>query len=245
MRLHVHQWGDGPRIVLVHGIILGGRYAWVEQRPLAERWTLVAPDRPGHGETPADGRQDFERDAGLVADQVLDETGHVVGLSYGAIVAALAAARRPAVVRSLTLVEPPAWALVPDDPEVVAYGSRRPMPEEDGADPRQILEAIFDYLDIDLPLPDPLPAPLEQGARALVGLRHPGEAQLRLEELAGAGFPSLVVTGGHNHAFEAVADAIAPALDAERAVIPGAGHLVPSTGEPFNARLEHFLRSSE
>jgi pimeloyl-ACP methyl ester carboxylesterase len=230
-------------VVLVHGIILGGRYAWVEQRPLAERWRLVAPDRPGHGDTPADGRQDFERDAILVADQLLDEPSHLVGLSYGAIVAALAAARRPDGVRSLTLGEPPAWALVPDDPEVVAYGAARPIPEEADADPRRILEATFAYLGIDLPLADPLPEPLEQGARALVGLRHPGEAQLPIDELARADFPKLVVTGGHSHAFEAVADRLAEGIGAERAVIPGAGHLVPGTGAPFNARLEAFLRS--
>jgi hypothetical protein len=146
-------------------------------------------------------------------------------------------------VRSLTLVEPPAWGLVPDDPEVVAYGSRRPMPEDEDADPRRILKAIFDYLGIDLPLADPLPPPLEQGARALVGLRHPGEARLPVEDLARAGFPALVVTGGHSHAFEAVGDRLTAGLGAERAVIPGAGHLVPSTGAPFNARLEAFLRA--
>ena len=243
MRLHVHRWGQGPRLVLVHGIILGGRYAWVEQRPLGERFELIAPDRPGHGDTPADGRQDFERDAVLVADQLLGELGHLVGVSYGAIIAALAAARRPGGVRSLTLVEPPAWALAPDDPEVAAYGARRPIPDDD-RDPREILAAVFDYLGIELPLPDPLPAPLEQGARALVGMRHPGEAQLPMPELAEAGFPALVVTGGHHRAFETVADRLAGGLRAERAVIPGAGHLVPSTGEPFNARLEEFLRGA-
>lgn len=241
--MHVHRWGDGPRVVLVHGIILGGRYAWLGQRPLSERWTLLAPDRPGHGDTPADGPQDFERDAELVAGQLLDEPTHLVGASYGGIVAALAAARRPAGVRSLTLVEPPAWALVPDDPEVVAYGRHRPLPQDDGADPRETLRAVFEYLGIDLPLPDPLPAPLEQGARALVRARHPGEAELPLADLARAGFPSLVVTGGHNHAFEAVGDALAEGLGAERAIVPGAGHLVPDTGAPFNARLEAFLRA--
>jgi pimeloyl-ACP methyl ester carboxylesterase len=240
--MHVHRWGEGPRVVLVHGIILGGRYAWIEQRPLAEQFTLVAPDRPGHGETPADGRQDFEHDAGLVADQLLHEPAHLVGVSYGALVSALAAARRPGGVRSLTLIEPPAWALVPDDPDVVAYGERRPIPDDDDAHPREILEAVFDYLGIDLPLLDPLPGPLEQGARALIKARHPGEAQLPVQDLAAAGFPTLVVTGGHNHAFEAVGDRLTAGLSAERAVIPGAGHLVPSTGAPFNVRLEEFLR---
>ncbi|MFK0250495.1 alpha/beta fold hydrolase [Amycolatopsis azurea] len=91
MRLHAHQWGSGPRVVLVHGVLLGGREAWRAQRPLTERWTLLAPERLGHGKSP-DGVQDFEVDAGLIAEQVLDEPAHLVGLSYGAIVAMLAAA---------------------------------------------------------------------------------------------------------------------------------------------------------
>ncbi|WP_148106377.1 alpha/beta fold hydrolase [Amycolatopsis sp. WAC 01375] len=51
MRLHVHQW-DPDRVVLVHGVLLGGREAWRTQRPLTERWTLLAPDRPGCGKSP-------------------------------------------------------------------------------------------------------------------------------------------------------------------------------------------------
>jgi hypothetical protein len=35
---------------------------------------------------------------------------------------------------------------------------------------------------------------------------------------------------------------IAAGTDAERAVVPGADHLVPDTGEPFNRVLEEFLR---
>jgi pimeloyl-ACP methyl ester carboxylesterase len=73
----VHRWGRGPRVVLVHGSVLGGRHAWRAQRPLTEHWTLLAPDRPGHGDTPADGRTDFERDGALIAEQLLDEPAHV------------------------------------------------------------------------------------------------------------------------------------------------------------------------
>ncbi|MQA93072.1 MAG: alpha/beta fold hydrolase, partial [Gemmatimonas sp.] len=104
MRLHVHRWGSGPTVVLIHGGVLGGREAWRAQRPLTERWTLLAPDRPGHGMSP-DARQDFEPEATLVADQLLGAPVHVVGYSYGAIVAMLAAAQRPHGVRTLTVVE--------------------------------------------------------------------------------------------------------------------------------------------
>lgn len=69
--MHVHSWGAGPPVVLVHGGVLGGRETWRAQRPLTERWTLLAPDRPGHGRTPG-ARQDFESEAQLLADQLLD-----------------------------------------------------------------------------------------------------------------------------------------------------------------------------
>ncbi|WP_346135942.1 alpha/beta hydrolase [Lentzea roselyniae] len=59
MRLHVHQWGRGPRVVLVRGGVLGGRETWRAQRPLTERWTPLAPDRPDHGQS-SPARQDFE-----------------------------------------------------------------------------------------------------------------------------------------------------------------------------------------
>lgn len=52
--------------------LLGVRETWRAQRPLTERWTLVAPDRPGHGQSPP-ARQDFEPEAALIADQLLDE----------------------------------------------------------------------------------------------------------------------------------------------------------------------------
>ncbi|WP_409495610.1 alpha/beta fold hydrolase [Amycolatopsis sp. cmx-11-12] len=58
---------------------------------MTERWTLLAPDRLGHGKS-QDGVRDFEVDAGLIAEQLLDEPAHLVGLSYGAIVAMFTAA---------------------------------------------------------------------------------------------------------------------------------------------------------
>ena len=77
-------------MVLVHGGVLGGRETWRAQRPLTERWTLLAPDRPGHGQSPP-ARQDFEPEAALVADQLLDQPSHLVGHSYGGIVSMYAA----------------------------------------------------------------------------------------------------------------------------------------------------------
>lgn len=66
-----------------------------------------------------------------------------------------------------------------------------------------------------------------------------------LERLREAPFPKLVVSGAHGSVFDAVCDMLEAELGAERAVIPGAGHSVPSTSEAFNERLEALLNAAE
>ena len=109
-KLHVECWGRGPPVVLVHGAVADGRATWMDQRPLAERWTLTVPDRPGFGENPPVERVDFDVDAPLVAE-LLADGAHLVGHSYGGVISLLAAARRPEAVWSLTVVEPPAFGV--------------------------------------------------------------------------------------------------------------------------------------
>lgn len=243
-RLAVHRWGQGPRVVLVHGGVLGGREAWLAQRPLTERWTLLAPDRPGHGRSPA-ARQDFEPEAALVADQLLDEPSHLVGLSYGAIVAMFAAAARPGSVRSLTVIEPPATSVARGVPAVDAFGAAvRAVLEANELTPEQALRRFFPVAGVQVELGDRVPEVLVRGMRQLQGARPPDEAVLPLAQLRAAPFKILVVSGAHSEANEVICDTIADATGAERAICPGAGHVVPNTGEPFNTLLENFLSGS-
>ena len=75
--------------------------------------------------------------------------------------------------------------------------------------------------------------------------RPPWEADIPLEALGRAGFPKLVISGGHSPVFEAVCDALADGIGAHRAVIPGRGHTIPGTGAPYNDCLEAFLARAE
>ena len=61
-----------------------------EQKPLAERWQLVVVNRPGFAPNPPEPRCDFEADAEAIA-ALLDEPAHLVGHSYGGLIALLAA----------------------------------------------------------------------------------------------------------------------------------------------------------
>jgi hypothetical protein len=53
------------RLVLVHGSITNGSMTWGAQRELADRWELVALDRPGFPPGPPVERVDFEADETL------------------------------------------------------------------------------------------------------------------------------------------------------------------------------------
>src|SRR5690349_13564239 len=121
--MHVSTLGEGPSIVFVHGGGEGGLSAWTAQLSLAERFRLVVPYRPGYGESPSLGGEDFEAHAIPIAE-LLGDGAHLVGQSYGAIVAMLAAARRPEAVRSLTLIESGSSSIARGRPGVDDYERR-------------------------------------------------------------------------------------------------------------------------
>ena len=243
--LHVEELGSGPRVVLVHGDVTAGQQGWARQRPLAERWRLVVPDRPGAGRSAPVARVDFAAEVGDLAP-LLDGGAHVVGHSYGAVVALLLAVARPEGVRSLTVIEPPAYAVAAHDPAVEAAVARlKELWSQPDQDPHQFF-AEFAAVVGERPWPrPPMPAEMEAGVRRLMGERPPWEASIDLDRLGAAGVPVLVVSGGHSTAFEAVCDAIAAATAGRREVLPGARHSVQRTGEPFNALLEDFLSGTE
>jgi pimeloyl-ACP methyl ester carboxylesterase len=232
-------------VVFIHGSVWGADASWGEQRPLADRWTLVLADRPGYGGSPPLGRPDFAAEAPLAAE-LLDGGAHLVGHSYGGVIALLAAAERPDAVRSLTVIEPPAFALARGTPAVEALVSdlealwrsspRRPAP---------FLARFVELVGMEARLPEPLPPWLERGARLLMEERMPSEAAIPVAALAAAGISTMVVSGAHSPAFEAVCDILAADLGARRAEVPGAGHAVPRTGTPFNALLDAFLAAAD
>jgi pimeloyl-ACP methyl ester carboxylesterase len=243
--LHVERLGSGPPVLFVHGSVGGGESTWFAQRPLSERWTLLLLDRPGYGSNPPVECEDFEVDAGHVAE-LLGDGVHLVGQSYGGVVSLLAAARRPEAVRSLTVIEPPAFAVAAGHPEMDELVARlRGHWEHGPRKPAAFLRAFLELVGSEIRLPDPLTPSLQRGAEILLVERGPWEAEIPLDELGRAPFPKLVVSGGHHAAFDAVCDVLEDRLGAERAVIPGAGHSVQRTGAAFNERLEAFLRAAE
>jgi pimeloyl-ACP methyl ester carboxylesterase len=224
------------RIVFVHGSVGNAEMTWAAQRPLEERFDCVFVTRGGYPPGPPLESIDFEQQAEQVAAD-LRQGDHLVGHSYGAVVSLLAAARRP-VLASLTVNEPPAFGVARGHPAVEDFLSR--TEEISAASAREYLAFFLPLVGSALQLPDPLPPPLEQGGLAAMAERPPHQAVIPFDDLAAASFPKLVVSGAHHPAFDAVCDVIEERLEAERAVLPGAGHSLPRA-PGYNEALVSFI----
>lgn len=191
----------------------------------------------------------WEADAADI-EELLAEPAHLVGHSYGAIGCLLAAARVPARVRSLTVIEPPAFSLLPEDPDVARLVTSLQGIFASGGDPADVYAdfvAAFGF-----PRPTRVPSHLTTAVRASSRERGPWEAVLPLRELREATYPRLVVTGAWparpgrvrllgGVVFNRVADALAVAIGAERLTIEGAEHLPHQFDGTVNDRLLSFL----
>jgi pimeloyl-ACP methyl ester carboxylesterase len=228
------------RVVLIHGSGGNAESAWAPVQVLSDRFELVTPNRGGYPPGPPLERIDFEEQADELAP-LLEDGSHLVGHSYGGLIALLMAARRPDAVLSLAVSEPPAFALARGNPDVERLLERLDEIRRSERDPRTFLVGFLEAVGSNAELPDPLPPEAEQSIRATMAERSPLEAELPLSELASTPFPKLVISGAHHPAFDAVCDVLEQQLPAERAVLPGAGHSVPRAPGYVDA-LEEFLR---
>jgi lipase len=107
--LALHRWGrpGAPRVVFLHGVTSHGRhFRELAGRWLQDRFDVFSPDLVGHGASSWD--PPWSIDAHL--DSVLSTTGREaaawVGHSFGGRLAFELAAREPALVERLVLLDP-------------------------------------------------------------------------------------------------------------------------------------------
>lgn len=108
--VHYADWGGhGPPLVLVHG--LGGSHLnWMAFAPLVQdRFRVLAPDLPGFGLSPPQGRSTGVEANARILDRFIAEVAGgpavVAGNSMGGLVSLLEAADHPERVSRLVLVD--------------------------------------------------------------------------------------------------------------------------------------------
>jgi pimeloyl-ACP methyl ester carboxylesterase len=252
--IHVTRWGgSGPRIILVHGgaqgSSAGGDRHFTEQRKLGERgYQVIVPDRPGHGCSASPGRpDDAEADAVWVVS-LLGEGAHVVGHSFGACVALAAAATKPNLVRSLTLIEPAMPKIAISHPAVLKFGMSLMLTNVFSFSSAKRARRFSKIVGIP---PAMQAAPGSEEAKkvgdGLKSLKLPSKAQLTqwLTTIKDAQVPLWVMTGGWNPAFEALADEVAKVGGGRRQIIRSAHHFPQNISDEFNQTLASVVDAIE
>lgn len=110
--IHYQQVGQGPDIVLVHGLFCNIAFWWFRVAPkLAENHRVTAFDLRGHGFSAMTGEgyraSDLGQDIVALMDHLDIDQAHLIGHSFGGAVALAAAVHAPDRVRQLTLAD--AW----------------------------------------------------------------------------------------------------------------------------------------
>jgi pimeloyl-ACP methyl ester carboxylesterase len=238
---------------MVHGGAQGTDYSadrhFAAQERLAERgFQLVLPDRPGHGRSASPGRpDDAELDGELVAE-LLGNSAHLVGHSFGGAVALAAAARRPAAVRSLTLIEPAMALLAMAHPAVREQGMALRELYATAKSPIDVVVGFGKVIRIPPEVRGEVnPASLDRMGQGLLQLKLPAPDVLtkELETIKAAGIPLLVVSGGWSPAFEATCDEVARVGGGRRVVIASEHHFPNLVSDEFNEVLAEFMTAAD
>lgn len=253
-RVAVRVQGDGPPVLLLHGIGSSAASFSAQMPALAARYRAIAWDAPGYGESadpPAPPGLDGYAD---VAARVVDELGaapaHVVGVSWGGVIAVRLALRHPDHVRSLVIADSTRGSGLHRD-KAAAMRRRGDELATSGAGSFAAARAAR------LLSPG---APADLVARVTdtmaSAIRNPGYGWAahamadtdHTDVLADLRVPALVLVGEHDHVTTVdESRAIARRIPGARLeVVPGAGHLAnQEQPDRFNHLVLSFLDSVE
>ena len=238
-------------VLLLHGLG-GSRLSWEPQLDeLGKRCRVVAWDLPGYGASPARETLTFALLADAVAE-LIDELGvsavHLVGISFGGMIAQYAAARHPEQVETLTLLATsPRFGL--DGTSSQEWRAARLAPLDAGLEPADFADGVL------AALAGPSITPAAMAGQRAAMERITGAALRRsidclITHDSRSVLPSIVaptrclVGGLDDETPVAYSQAIADLIGgADVQVVPGVGHLLNvEAPEAVNAAILEQLR---
>ncbi|GAA3108077.1 alpha/beta fold hydrolase [Streptosporangium carneum] len=251
MRLHLidtlNEAPGGP-VLLLHGIG-GSSGSFAAQIPaLSTRHRVLAWDAPGYGRSGDPSTPPGMSGYAALAASLLPGPAHVVGVSWGGVVATRLALEHPGLVRSLVLADSTRGSgRTPEQAAAMrgraaelerlggsafaaARGPRLLSPQA----PQELVDRVVTAMERSIRLPG-----YTYAASAMAGTDHN-------DVLGSLSVPVLVVVGDQDRVTGvAESQAIAAAVPGARlAVVPGAGHLAnQERPEEFNRLVLDFLAS--
>ena len=106
--IRVHRTGSGPVLVMMHCLGMT-HHLWDCLGGLADKYTLLSYDFPGHGETPLPaapyGIEELSAQLAAVLRREGVSKAHIMGISLGGLVAQCFAATEPAMTDRLVLCD--------------------------------------------------------------------------------------------------------------------------------------------
>jgi pimeloyl-ACP methyl ester carboxylesterase len=260
--LHVDAFGEGAPALFVHGTFSWGLDTFSEQRALADEYRVLLVDRRGFGQRVSSDSDGWPTDMHDLSE-LLDEVGpaHLVGQSYGAVVALLAAGLCPHRVLSLVAIEPSGFELARGDTDADAAAAAL-KPAYARAAELTTEEFVTEWARGRGMTAERLAGWTETwgerdwaAAEASRRERWPGDAPVRLDVLAKMAVPKVLVRGawkpevvgreGAGRDFAAVCRAVAEGIGARTVVFEHSSHN-PQSEEPeaFNRLLRDIWSSA-
>lgn len=265
--------GWGPPILFVHGSVSDARCWAAQMEEFSARHRAIAYSRRYHwpnAEIPP--KTDYSMlahtdDLEKLIETLVAAPVHIVGHSYGAFIALILAIRRPDLVRSLVLAEPPAITLFVNDPPnplqilallltrprtaaaIINFGAKGIAPAKKALKKGRIDECIgvFGVATLGQEAFEKLSSDRLQMVRdnfIPAEFAGSGFPPLRDRDIRRIKAPALVLTGQNSpRLFHHIADRLAALLPkARRAHIPNASHIMHEDNpDAFNGAVANFL----
>lgn len=255
LKIHFVEEGSGDAVVFVHGLVMDHTMYAAQFEDLPDSYRCIALDLRGHGRSECPpgpwSMQDSVDDVVEFIRAVGSAPCHLIGMSWGGMIASRLALQYPDLVRSLVLIdttvdkESEDWAAVlrgyleavdadglTDD--IIESSLSLLYGETFRTNQKDAIDAHFDRVR------SMRPAAVVEGLRAIV------ERDSLLDRGGEIGVPVLVIHGEEDLASSiAEAEKTVAAIKGARLVrLPGIGHTSPlEAPDEVNAALAEFLRS--